>query len=277
MASTVSSTTLSFGLVSCAVSLKKVTDKKTPGFKSCSPDGNAVRQMYRDEVTGELYEPAQLEKAVEVGDGLVMVGKETVKAIDESCKIEGIAVEKFIPLAEVPFARAEACYFIAPKKDSGVAEKKALGLLRDGLKASGKAGIGKLTLRTKQRAFVVYERDGGLMVNTLVFADEFANAAEAADSLEGAPATDAKTLNLFETLVATMEGDAEDLDVYEDESFELKTNLVAKAAAGEAIAAPVKGEAVAAPADNMEELLLASIGATAPEPKAKAKAKAKAA
>jgi DNA end-binding protein Ku len=276
MASTVSSTTLSFGLVSCPVALKKVTDKKTAGFKSCSPEGNPVRQMYRDEVTGELFEPSALEKAVEVGDGLVMVGKETVKAIDESVKIDGLSVEKFIPLAEVPFARAEAAYYIAPVKTAGLAERKPLALLRDGLKASGKAGIGKLTLRTKQRAFVVYERDGGLMVNTLVFADEFANAAEAAEVLEGAPPTDEKTLNLFETLLATMEGEASDLDVYVDESVELKSALVAKAAAGEKIDAPVAATETAAPADNIEDLLLASIGQTAPEPKAKAKPKPKA-
>lgn len=276
MGSTVSSTTLSFGLVSCPVSLKKATQKKEVSFKSCSPDGNAVKQVYRDEATGELLDKADLEKAVETDAGLVMVGKDTVKAIDESCTIDGLSVEKFIPLTEVPFERAEASYFIAPQKGAGAAESKALGLLRDGLKAHGTAGIGKLSLRTKQRAFVVYEREGGLIVNTLTFAGDYIGH-EASNVLEGVAPADEKTLGLFGTLIASMEGDAADLDSYEDESFEQKAALVEKALAGEKIEVPEK-VAVAAPADNIEELLLASVQASAaPAPAKKKKTVQKAA
>jgi DNA end-binding protein Ku len=274
VASTVKSTNLSFGLVSVNVALKKVADKRSVAFKMCSPDGQPVVQRYMVEETGELYAPAECEKAVENGDGLTMIGKETVKAIDESVDIEGLEVEKFIPLAEVPFERAEAAYFIAPEKKAGLAQRKPLALLRDGLRSHGVAGIGKLTLRTKQKAFVVYEKDGGLLVNTLVFADDFAQVAEAAESLESVPETDAKTLTLFGALVADMEGSVLDLNVYADTSVEPKSELVAKALAGEKIEVP---EHVAAPdtsGDDLEAKLLASIGGgEAPKPKAKSKKK----
>ena len=277
MASTVSTTHLSFGLVSAPVKLKKVADKKSVAFKMCSPSGEPVSQRYIVEETGEMFAPAELERGVENGNGeLTLIGKETVKAIDEAAnaEIDGIQIEYFVPLAEVPFVRAEAAYFIAADKKAGLAERKPLALLRDGLKAHGVAGIGKLVLRSKQRAFVVYEQDGGLLLNVLVFADDFAQVAEAGESLEAVPEADAKTLTLFGALIADMEGSVLDLNAYTDDSFEPKSELVAKALAGETIAAPVKADAPAAPDDNIEALLLASI-AGSPEGEAKPKAKAK--
>jgi Ku protein len=271
MASTVSSTTLSFGLVSCPVSLKKVADKKDVGFKLCTPDGEAVKQMYRAEESGELFEPAALEKGVEADGKITVVGKETIKNIDASVAIDGLNIERFIPLADVPFERAEGAYYIAPTKAAGLAEKKPLALLRDGLKAHARAGVGKLTLRSKQRAFVVFEKDGGLLVNTLVFADAFEQAAEAGEVLADVPEADGKTLALFETLIASMEGEASDLDSYTDDSFEAKAELVAKAVAGEKIEV-VAVAAAPEPTDNIEELLLASVAAAQPAKPAKAKA-----
>jgi DNA end-binding protein Ku len=290
VASTVSTTHLSFGLVSAPVKLKKVADKRGVAFKMCSPDGKPVVQRYIVEETGEMFAPAECEKAVENGNGeLTLIGKETVKAIDEAAnaEVDGIQIEKFIPLAEVPFERAEAAYFIAADKKAGLAERKPLALLRDGLKAHGVAGIGKLVLRSKQRAFVVYEKDGGLLLNTLVFADDFAQVAEAGESLEAVPETDAKTLTLFGALIADLEGDVLDLNGYADDSFEPKSELVAKALAGEKIEVPEKALEIPATEDNIEALLLASIGGSPeneaasamlgkePKPKAKPKAKAK--
>lgn len=271
MAATVSSTTLSFGLVSCPVSLKKVADKKEVGFKFCTPDGEGVTQMYRGNDSGELFMPADLEKGIENGNGVTLIGKENISAIDASCAIEGLVIESFIPLDEVPLARVEGAYFLSPAKKAGLAEKKPLALLRDGLKAHGRAGIGKLTLRKKQRAFVIYERDGGLILNTLVFAEDFAQIAEATDCLADVAEADENTVGLFGTLIASMEGTVADLDAYGDDSFERKAELVAKAAAGEKIEVPA-APATAESTGNLGDLLLASIGEAAPKKAAKKKA-----
>jgi len=272
MASTVSSTLLSFGMVSAPVSIKKIEDKKDEvKFDRASPSGNPVQQVYVDKVTGEIVGP--LGETVQGwfddpknGIGFHEAPADAVTAIRDAGKIDGIEIDGFIPLGEVPFERAEGAYFVAPNaKGGGAAAAKPLGLLRDALKQTGCAGIGKLTLRTLQRAFVVYEQDGGLILNTLAFAEDFAHIDEASECLDGVE-SDPKSVELATTLVTKMVVEASHLDSYRDTTREQKSDLYMKVMAGETVAAPV----AAAPQEqggDLEALLLASIGEAAPAPK----------
>lgn len=276
MASTVSTTTLNFGMVSAACRLQKAATKKGVEFKMASPEGNPVEQKYVDTETGAIYAPAECGKAVVGPDGsYIAVSKDTVKAIDESCKIDSLTIEGFMDLDDVPFERSEACYFVAPPKGATPVQVKPLALLAAGLAQTGKAGHGKLTLRTTQRSFVVYEKDGGLVINTLVFADEFIPAAEAAESLAGVE-VDEKTVGLAATLIEAQASDPGALDAYTDESKIKKAELVEAALAGETIVAPTP-VAAPQPQDDMEALLLASIGQAPKAAKPAAKKATKAA
>lgn len=268
----VKSTSLSFGLVTVPVSLKKgkATDKDGPSFASCTADGRPVRQVYvTDEVdteTGEIKEQIvgtlkDLHKGIPDGDKFSIVPKATLEAIANEGKIESLVVDGFIPLAEVPTERVEGVYFISPSKDTGTAGGKTLALLRDGLRQEGVAGIGKLTLRTKQRAFVMHERDGVLVVNVLGFADSYTPLAKAKDLLPAGEA-DAKTLSLFSMLVTNLKVPVEKLDEYVDEVVPKREALVEAVLAGEEIEVPVEDAEVAATVD-LEAALVASIAQAA--------------
>lgn len=266
---TVSSTTLNVGLISAPVSLR--TAKETAGveFKLASPAGERVKQVYVVEETGEVVgTSAECARGIFDGDVFHAVDRDTIKAIDESVKIDGITVEGFMPHGDVPWERAEATYFIAPAKTSGTAGASALRLLRDGLRDRHVAGIGKLTLRSKQRAFVLYEEDGGLFVTTIAFADTFAQGVAEAQTVVSGDPTPATTLKLFSQLVDSLAVEPSALDAYTDEATPLKAELVEKAIAGEAIVAPAAAKK-AAPAGDLAAMLEASIAAA---PKAKKKA-----
>jgi DNA end-binding protein Ku len=280
MASTVLTSTLQFGMVSAPCRLQKAADKRATALKMCSPAGNAVEQRYVDTETGEIFAPAECQKAAVAADGsLFLIDKETVKAIDESCKIDSLTIDGFIPVDEIPLERSESCYFVAPPKGAAPAQVKPLALLAAGLKQTGKAGHGKLTLRTQQRAFVVYEKDGGLLLNTLAFADEFIAPAEAGEQLASV-AVDEKTVGLAATLIEALAAEPGALDAYTDEAKPKKSALIEAVLAGEQVTAPTAAAPVAK-TDDLEALLLASIGgspaAAAPKKKAAAKAASKAA
>lgn len=276
MASTVKSTTLSFGMVSAPVALKKVADKKEIGFSMASPTGNGVKQVYTDMVTGEIV-GGRDECLKGIFDdpknkiGFHEVPAESIAAIDASSKIEGLIIDGYMPLSDVPFERVESAYFIAPAGKMGAVATKPLALLRDAMVAEGVAGYGKLTMTTKQRAFIVFAKDGGLFLTTLVFAEDFEQAAEAGEALAGVE-TDEKFLNLARTLITASMGSLDALDTLRDETRDAKATLVEKALAGEKIEAP---EAVAemAPVIDIEAALLASIAESA-APKKAAKPKA---
>lgn len=278
----VKSTTLSFGLVSAPIRLQKAKEANEVGFKLASPNGEPVKQVYAvervDTATGEIaYDVigsrTACARGIWNGDQFHEVPAETIKQIDKSFEIESLVVDGFMPLSDVPFERAEGCYFILPGKDAGTAGARALALLARGLTDTGKAGIGKLTLRTKQRPFVVYASDGGLVVNTLGFADAYEaldNARHAFDGIE----IDEKTVGLFKTLVDAEAVDAAKLDEYRDEVTPEREKLVEAALAGKAIEAPAVA-ATAQPTGDLESLLLASIGGSTAAKKATAKAKPK--
>ncbi len=59
-------------------------------------------------------------------------------------------------------------YFLAP--DSG--GNKAYGLLREGLVQSGKIGVAKIIIRSKEQLAIVRVYENGLMMETIHFPDE---------------------------------------------------------------------------------------------------------
>lgn len=255
----VKSTTLSFGLVTTPVRLEKAKETKERGLKLASPDGSPVKQVYVVEDTGEVVGGrADCKRGIFDGDKFFEVPVEALKAIDGEGKIESLVVDGFIPLDEVPTERVEGCYFISPAKDSGTTGTKTLALLRDGLAMTGKAGIGKLTLRTKQRPFVVFENDGALIVNTLGFADAYGALDVARDKLASV-ATEDKTLGLFKTLVEAQSVPSAKLNEYVDDVAPKREALIEAVIAGEVVEVPTVDEEIVATVD-LEAALLASLG-----------------
>lgn len=266
---TVSSTTLNVGLISALVSLRTAKESKAPEFKLASQNGEPVKQVYIVEETGEIVgTSAECARGIWDGDTFRPVDKDTIKAIDESVKIDGITVEGFVSADDVPWERGEATYYVAPDKKAGSAGAAALRLLKDGLRETGKVGIGKLSLRTKQRGFVLHEQEGALFVTTLAFADSFAQGVSEAQAVLAGDPTSEGNLKLFGTLVENLTVDIGKLDGYTDEATTLKAELVEAALAGKTIDMPAPAPE-AAPALDLSAALEASIAAA---PKAKKKA-----
>lgn len=271
MASTIRKMTVSFGLVSFEADLKKAAEKKDVSFDS------AVRRKVGEKKGKPLYEYSrvkQLRGAMGSGGGIVFGDSdEIVKGvwvtdkefhpipdgaldkIAEATQIEGIEIEEFVKLSDVPWHRVEGAYYLTPQK--GLIGAKPMRLLRDTLKAEKKAGVAKLCLKGtggRQKLAVVHEADGMLLVNLLAFADDFRDADESAKSLENVT-YDRKLLATARALVAqSTVAKSKLLDEAVDDAVAEKEKLYSATIDAEGYKVPEKREREAGPDDLLAAL-----------------------
>jgi len=86
-----------------------------------------------------------------------------------------------VPREEIDPEYFETPYFVEPQKGAG----KSYALLRDAMERSGKVGIARVVLRTRQRIAALMVRDRILILDLLRYAHEL----KSADSVEAPPKT----------------------------------------------------------------------------------------
>lgn len=269
----VTNTTLQFGLVAVPVGLDKVAESKDVKFDRASKNGNAAKQQYVDSVTGELLEGADDFKHGVWEDpknkvGFREIAADVIAEIEVATKLDALEIETFIPVADVPFERAVGCYFVKPQK--GTPAAKSLRLLYEALRKTKRAGVFKLVLRSRQQPAVVYAKNGGLYVNTLVWGEDFAAGVKRAEEVLASAEVEGKAVELATNLIEQMAGTVEDLDKLTDDVRPLRESLIADALKGKKVAAKKAAAPAPAAADGLAEALEASILAQASGKKKKA-------
>jgi DNA end-binding protein Ku len=122
-------------------------------------------------------------------------------------------------------------YYLAPQK----AGKKAYALLRETLRRTGKAGIGKVVIRTRQHLAAVVAADNALLLILLRFSDELRKAGDL-DLPErnlGKLGITSKELGMAEKLVEGMVEDFKPEKYQDDYRRDLMKLIRKKAKAGE--------------------------------------------
>jgi DNA end-binding protein Ku len=144
----------------------------------------------------------------------------------------------FVDFSEIDPRYIDRPYYLVPQK----AGKKAYALLRQALQKTGKAGVGKVVLRTRQHLAAVIAHEKALVLVLLRFADELRKESEL-----GLPETNLKKLGVSPKEVAMAEklvlGMSERFDPkqYEDDyRRDLMKLIHKKARAGELNSVPEK-------------------------------------
>jgi DNA end-binding protein Ku len=129
---------------------------------------------------------------------------------------------------------------VAPDK----ATLKPYALLAQAMEESGKVGIARFVMRSKQYLCAVRPKDGKLLLSTMVYADELNDATEIPEiaDLEGVKVSD-KELDMARQLIASLSADFE-AEQFEDTYRNRVLDLIERKAAGqtEIIAPPVAME-----------------------------------
>jgi len=243
---------ISFGLVHIPIALYGATAETRPKFKmidkgSMSPVGN--KQVSK--TTGEAVTQEEIVKGIEVEEGqFVVLSKEEIRdALPKATQT--IEIESFVDASEIPTLYYQKPYHVAP----GARGQKAYALLRDTLKKTGKAGIAKVVISTKQHLAALMPMGSGLVLNLLRWSDEVREAPTSVSADAGAAAPTERELKMAEQLVNDM-ADAWSPDLFHDEFKEQLNELIQRKAAMGDVAAlqPLPGQEVAQPSADVIDL-----------------------
>ena len=207
--------TIGFGLVQIPVGLHTAEDRAELEMtmldkRNFSPVGyERVNKKTGKEVPWE-----NIVKGYEHSDGkfVVLSEQDFQEANVEATK--QVDILDFVDASEIDPRYFERPYYLAPLK----AGKKSYAILREALRKTGKAGVGKVVIRTRQHLAAVVAHEDALLLILLRFADELRDAkglelpSQNLKSLGITP----KELSMAERLVQGMVGSFEP-EKYEDE------------------------------------------------------------
>ena len=246
---------ISFGLVHIPVVLYSATAETRPKFNLIDPSSmSPVGNKQVSKTTGEAVAREELVKGIQVEEGqYVVLSKEEIRnALPRTTQT--IEIEAFVDEADIPATFFNKPYYVAP----GARGLKPYALLRDVLRKSGKVGVAKVVISTKQHLAALMPSGEGLVLDLLRWADEVRDAPNSAFGDTASVAVSERELKMAEQLVEDMAA-AWSPDLFHDEFKEKLQQLVqAKAAAGDvATLQPLPGEE--APAASAEVIDLTDL------------------
>ena len=245
MARAIWSGAISFGLVNVPVKLYSATSPKSVRFHQLSSKtGARIRQKRVDPSTGEEVPFEEIVKGYEITpDRYVLITPEELDALDPKAT-KTIDIEEFVDLSDIDPIYYDNSYYLAPTAGGA----KAYRLLLDAMRESGKVGIGKVVLRTKQQLCALRPTGDVLTLSTMLFGDEVLapDRLDELDAIGDAEASD-RELKMAEQLIASLSSEF-DPARFKDEYRERVLDLIERKASGEEIATqPEAEEPVAAP------------------------------
>ena len=167
----------------------------------------------------------------------VIFDKEELKAARPESD-QRIRIDKFVDFLSVDPIYLDKSYVLTPDKS-----EDAYSLLLNALQGMGKAGVGRITLRTKEYPVLVHVYKGALVMTTLRYAYEVADPSSLED-LKELKEPGKNQLALAEKIISDLSGEF-NITEYEDTYKEKVEELISKKLKGEKIVVqkPVKEEA----------------------------------
>lgn len=250
---------ISFGLVHIPVTLHSATAEHRVKFhlldkRSMNPVGN--QQV--NKATGEAMQKEEIVKGFEYEkDQFVTVSPDEIKAALPK-STQTIEIEAFVDGSHISTVYYNKPYYVAPAAKGG----KPYKLLLETMKRTGKVGIARVVISTRQHLAALIPAGGGLVLELLRWSDEVRDTA-------GLPLPDADTkvtdkeLRMAQQLVDELVDEFKP-DLFHDEFRDKLQQLVeqkVKAGEGEHIMKPLEGEEIQGSADivDLTELLRRSL------------------
>jgi DNA end-binding protein Ku len=241
---------ISFGLVNVPVKLVAATSPKDVRFHQLhAPDGGRINQKRVCSLDGEEVDYSEIVKGYEIHRGqYVIVAPEELEGLLPQAT-RSIDIEEFVDLAEIDPLFFEHSYYLVPDG----AAVRPYALLVEAMEGTGKVGIGRFVLRTKQYLAALRPYEGALVLSTMLFADEVVQATE----LEVATTKDTKPsereVNMARQLVSSLSAEW-DPAKYKDDYREQVMAIIEAKAEGNEIAVPEAPEQPAPVVDLMAAL-----------------------
>ncbi|WP_106495973.1 non-homologous end joining protein Ku [Lentibacillus sp. Marseille-P4043] len=162
--------TISFGLVNIPVKMHAATENKDVKLRQLHKECQSPikyervcpvcdREVKNDEIV-KAYEYAK--------NKFVVLDDEELEALKKEQEDKAVEIADFVKLEEIDPIYFEKSYYLSPNEGGA----KAYGLLRAALKDSGKIGIAKMIIRSKEQLAVIRVYENTLVVETIHYPDE---------------------------------------------------------------------------------------------------------
>ncbi|HOR28462.1 MAG TPA: Ku protein [Candidatus Sumerlaeota bacterium] len=222
---------ITFGLVNIPVTLYSAEKRNNLHFNLVDSRNRArVRYERVNEVTGEEVPWSEIVKAFEYdGDDYVLLTDEDFQkaAVENSQAVE---IESFVDLEAIQYPYFDKPYYLVPGKKG----EKGYVLLRETLKRTGKVGIAKVVIRTRQHLAALVPQGDGLVLDLLRFQQELRDLDEfdlPTGGLKQYKVSD-KELKLAEQLVEAMSAEWDPAEYHDDYRDKLMAFIEKKARSG---------------------------------------------
>ncbi|KAF3996322.1 non-homologous end joining protein Ku [Glaciimonas immobilis] len=258
---------ISFGLVHIPIALHAATAEQGLNFdwldkRSMDPVG--YKRINKK--TGKDVDKENIVKGIEYEDGqYVILSQEEISAAYPK-STQTIEIECFVDAGEIPFLFLERPYYVSPINKGA----KVYALLREVLVKTGKVGIAKVVIQTKQHLAVLMPCGPALVLDLLRWGEEVRTWDELdlpAEGIEASGISD-KEMKMGEQLVRDMGGKwnpADFTDSFKEQILKLVEEKV-KAGNTESVT-PIESEATDAGAGariyDLTEMLQRSLNSMA--------------
>lgn len=160
---------VAFGAVVVPVKLYAATDPQSLQMRELHASDEApIAHRLVDPDTGEEVAREEVARGAEVGPGeWVLLSPEEIKAA-ENPKRRAVEIEAFVPDEQIDPMYYDRTYNLAPR-DGG---EEAYAVLLAALRQTGRSGIGRVVLRSREQLVTVRAGERGLRMHTMHFGDE---------------------------------------------------------------------------------------------------------
>jgi DNA end-binding protein Ku len=217
---------IDFGLVNIAVGLYPAQTSNRLDFDLLDKrDFSRVRYQRVNEKTGKQVTWDQIVKGFQYkkGEYVALSDEDFARANVEAS--QSIEIMDFVDGADISPLYYETPYYVEPQKNG----RRAYALLREVLQKTGKAGIAKVVLRTRQHLAALLSHGRLLVLNTLRYPHDLrdASALDLPENSGKKGAVSEQEVKMAEQLVDSMTGDWQP-EKYRDEYHDDLLRLIEK-------------------------------------------------
>ncbi len=267
---------ISFGLVNIPIKLHTATENNDIKLRQLHKECHSpISYQKVCPICDKEVKSEEIVKAYEyTKNKFVVLDDEELEKLKKENEDKAVEIIDFVKLEEIDPIYFERSYFMAPDANGG----KAYALLRKALKESGKIGVAKIIIRSKEQLAVVRVYKDALLMETIHFPDEVRNVGD----VPNIPAEDSVVKKELDTALLLVDQltTAFDPDKYTDEYRTALMELIEEKKSGSVTVAKLEKQAIS-PSNTTDLMaaLQASLDKTKkkkPAPRKKAAAKMKA-
>lgn len=167
---------ISFGLVNIPIKLHAATENNDVKLRQLHKECHSpISYQKVCPVCAKEVQNEEIVKAYEyTKNKFVVLDEEELEKLKKENEDKAVEIIDFVKLEEIDPIYFERSYFMAPDASGG----KAYALLRKALQDSGKIGVAKIIIRSKEQLAVVRVYKDALLMETIHFPDEVRNVQE---------------------------------------------------------------------------------------------------